>query len=118
MIGCISGVSAVLAAAPFLPEGGHYQAAEALFYAVFFICLTVATCWGGTRSLRPLFGVAGVLTLLIPLTDMTRSLTSGAVTSLAASVDGVALVYGVVLIVLALRKSPHSGTEIRIPVTS
>ena len=118
MIGCISGVSAVLAAAPFLPEGGHYQAAEALFYAVFFICLTVAACWGGTKSLRPLLTVAGVLTLLIPLTDMTRSLTSGEVTSLAASVDGVALVYGVVLMVLALRKSPHSGTEIRIPVTS
>ncbi|GAN90472.1 hypothetical protein Gbfr_016_053 [Gluconobacter frateurii M-2] len=117
MIGCISGVSAVLAATPLLPEGGHYQTVEALFYAVFFSCVMVAVCLGGTRSLRPLLAVAGMLTLLIPLTDMMRCLASGAITSLALSVDGVALVYGVVLVTLALRKGQRQTPAAGVAVT-
>mgnify|MGYP004707532209 FL=1 len=105
MIGCVSGISAVLAAMPFLPEGGHYQTVEALFYAVLLVCLLVAMWLGGTRSIGPLLCLAGLLTLLIPITDMARSLMSGSV--LHPGLESVTLLYGIALMVLALKKRPR-----------
>lgn len=95
----------MLAAMPFLPEGGHYQTVEALFYAVLLVCLLVAMWLGGTRSIGPLLCLAGILTLLIPITDMARSLTSGSV--LHPGLESVTLLYGIALMVLALKKRPR-----------
>ncbi|OAG73368.1 peptidase [Gluconobacter japonicus] len=107
MIGCVSGISAVLAAVPFLPEGGHYQTVEALFYAVLLGCLLVAVWLGGARSIVPLLVFAGVITFLIPIADMAHHLMSGSVSRLDLGLDGVALVYGSALMILALRKRPR-----------
>lgn len=104
MLGCICGVSVVFAAVPLLPEGGHYQSIEAIFYAVLFGCVVMAAWLGGERSTRPLVGLAGVLTLLIPVTDgLSRLLLVRPITGNVIGVDIVALVYGLVLLLTAMR---------------
>ncbi|EHH69629.1 PepSY-associated TM helix domain-containing protein [Gluconobacter morbifer] len=111
MLGCMSGISAILAAVPLLPEGGHYQTVEILFYAVFLACLATAVCLGGDRSRQPLLLATGLLTILIPMTDGTRVLSTG-LNHVSVIIDLLALLYGAVLILIAShdRKTLYART--------
>lgn len=94
MTGCMAGVSAVLVAMLIMPHAEDYAACRAVFYSVFFLCLSIATLMGGERSTPWLLRLTGVVTLLIPAIDGIRHIQEEQIESFALALDVIALLYG------------------------
>ncbi len=71
-IGCISGISLMLAASKWLGvQTAHLGVwLHAVYYSVFFACIASAFLWGAARSVVALLWTACAFTLLIPLTSL------------------------------------------------
>ncbi|GBR49983.1 putative iron-regulated membrane protein [Neokomagataea thailandica NBRC 106555] len=72
MFGCMAGVSAVLVAMLIMPNAEYYAVCEAVFYAVFFVCLAIAGVMGGERSIPWLMRIVAFITILVPVIDVWR----------------------------------------------
>ncbi|GAP23723.1 PepSY-associated TM helix domain-containing protein [Gluconobacter frateurii NBRC 101659] len=105
-LGCVAGVSAVLAVAPLHSAVGKMLPVQIVYFATFLSCVVVCFCIRERLAIRLLLVASAVLTFLMPVSAAFVTPLSHATTS-SLIVDGVALLYGAFLMVWAVR--PQAG---------
>lgn len=105
-LGCVAGVSAVLAVAPLHSVVEKMLPIQIVYFATFLSCVVVCFCVRERLAIRMLLVASAVLTFLMPVSAAFVTPLSHATTS-SLIVDGVALLYGAFLMVWAVR--PQAG---------
>ncbi|GAC87010.1 hypothetical protein Gbth_028_049 [Gluconobacter thailandicus F149-1 = NBRC 100600] len=105
-LGCVAGVSTVLAAAPLLPAGGEMSHVQIIYFAVFLSCVAVCFCLKERQAIRTLLFVSAILTFLMPISASVATPLSQ-VTASSLIVDCTAILYGALLLLWAIR--PQAG---------
>lgn len=90
--GCMAGIALVFLCAPFLPLGGSYGQATALYYVPFLLCMGMAFSLNERQREPLLFCVAGALNVAVaPALLLSMAWGHGSVAALCIAVIGLGL---------------------------
>lgn len=96
--GCMAGVALLFICAPFLPLGGSYGQATALYYGTFVLCMGLAFSLGERFREPVLFCLAGLLNVSVAPALLVSALLAKGVTWPSLCVAVIALALGVFLL--------------------
>ncbi|WP_086639926.1 PepSY domain-containing protein [Acetobacter okinawensis] len=96
--GCMAGIALLFICAPFLPLGGTYGQASALYYAAFVLCMALAFSLGERLREPVLFCLAGLVNVAVAPVLLVSALFTGSVTLTGLCTAAITLLLGTFLL--------------------